>query len=293
MNEQQPVLKKNPEDGKTEGREDLDNAPLTVHEEFQTLTPPPAIPAMEVHHHPDLHHKKKHWKEYFLEFLMIFIAVVLGFLSENVRETYVEHERELQFVRSLANDVTADIARLTYIIAARTKKEIRMDSLTFLLNDPAYAKYGNDIYYYAIIVTRGIGTRFIPNDGTMQQLKNAGGLRLIHKQAAADSIIKYDVQVRDLIRTDEEESKFIDEYRKISPRMFNGLAFDKMTDSANFVSRPADNPALFSYDKASLNELNYCIYSVKAINKAARRDGRSLLQRAVHLLDTLKKEYPL
>ena len=30
---------------------------------------------MEVHHHPDLKHKKKHWTEYFLEFLMIFLAV--------------------------------------------------------------------------------------------------------------------------------------------------------------------------------------------------------------------------
>jgi hypothetical protein len=29
---------------------------------------------MEVHHHPDLHHKKKNFKEYFLE---------LYFLSEN------------------------------------------------------------------------------------------------------------------------------------------------------------------------------------------------------------------
>jgi hypothetical protein len=24
---------------------------------------------MEVHHHPDIHHKPKEWKEYFLEFL--------------------------------------------------------------------------------------------------------------------------------------------------------------------------------------------------------------------------------
>ena len=29
---------------------------------------------MEVHHHPDLQHKKKNFKEYFLEFLMIFFS---------------------------------------------------------------------------------------------------------------------------------------------------------------------------------------------------------------------------
>jgi hypothetical protein len=33
---------------------------------------------MEVHHHPGSAHKKKAFKEYFLEFLMIFLAVTLG-----------------------------------------------------------------------------------------------------------------------------------------------------------------------------------------------------------------------
>ena len=36
---------------------------------------------MEVHHHPDIPREKKHWKEYFLEFIMIFLAVTLGFFA--------------------------------------------------------------------------------------------------------------------------------------------------------------------------------------------------------------------
>ena len=49
---------------------------------------------VEVHHYPDLHHKKKNFKEYFLEFLMIFLAVTLGFIAENIRERINESERE-------------------------------------------------------------------------------------------------------------------------------------------------------------------------------------------------------
>jgi hypothetical protein len=41
---------------------------------------------MEVHHHPDLHHRRKKFKEYLLEFVMIFLAVTMGFIAENVRE---------------------------------------------------------------------------------------------------------------------------------------------------------------------------------------------------------------
>jgi hypothetical protein len=39
---------------------------------------------MEVHHHPTV--DKKNFKEYFLEFLMIFLAVTMGFFAENIRE---------------------------------------------------------------------------------------------------------------------------------------------------------------------------------------------------------------
>jgi hypothetical protein len=38
---------------------------------------------MEVHHYPQ--GEKKYFKDYFLEFLMIFLAVTLGFIAENIR----------------------------------------------------------------------------------------------------------------------------------------------------------------------------------------------------------------
>jgi hypothetical protein len=39
---------------------------------------------MEVHHHPQV--GKKRIIEYFLEFLMIFLAVNMGLFAENLRE---------------------------------------------------------------------------------------------------------------------------------------------------------------------------------------------------------------
>jgi hypothetical protein len=41
---------------------------------------------MEVHHHPQLEHKPKPWKEYLLEYIMIFLAVMTGFFAESYRE---------------------------------------------------------------------------------------------------------------------------------------------------------------------------------------------------------------
>ena len=39
---------------------------------------------MEVHHHPEV--EKKGFKEYILEGLMIFLAVMMGFFAESIRE---------------------------------------------------------------------------------------------------------------------------------------------------------------------------------------------------------------
>jgi hypothetical protein len=58
-------------------------AKTTPTELQQTINPQPTNPEkMEVHHHGHIHENKK-WKEYLFEFLMIFLAVTLGFFVEN------------------------------------------------------------------------------------------------------------------------------------------------------------------------------------------------------------------
>ncbi len=65
---------------------------LNVNEATETINQKSEIKQMEVHHHP--HVEKKNFKEYFLEFLMIFLAVTLGFFAENVREHIGDASKE-------------------------------------------------------------------------------------------------------------------------------------------------------------------------------------------------------
>ena len=39
---------------------------------------------------------------------MLFLAVFAGFLAENQREHYVEHQREKQYIRSMIEDLQTD-----------------------------------------------------------------------------------------------------------------------------------------------------------------------------------------
>jgi hypothetical protein len=244
---------------------------------------------MEVHAHT--HTARKKWTHYFWEFLMLFLAVFAGFLAENQREHYVEHLREKQFINSLINDIKVDTARLNRIISNRDIRESKLDSLTNLLNSDSADRFTKDIYFLATAIPRITLFQFTPNDGTMQQLKNAGGLRLIRNYIVTDSIINYDAAVRILLRLDDQEQHIINIQREIAPRILNGLELGNFSDKDNIPVRLDRNPALMPDYKTSLNEFNYRLVSVKNVNKGYRREARRLLQQATNLLNILKEKY--
>src|ERR1700760_3041478 len=86
------------------------NMPQSAIKELPTENQQPQTEPMEVHHHPNLHHEKKPWKEYILEGLMIFLAVTMGFFAESLREHINEHDRANDFAISLYADLKADTA---------------------------------------------------------------------------------------------------------------------------------------------------------------------------------------
>ena len=246
---------------------------------------------MEVHAHS--HTPRKKWTHYFWEFLMLFLAVFCGFLAEYTLEHKIEKDREKQFISSLVDDIKADITQLNSVIQKRDEKILRLDSLILLINLPNFAYYGSDIYFNAIHTARLVDIKFTANDGTLLQLKNSGGLRLIRNRAVVDSIAHYDVSVRNLEELGEQETLIAHEYRTIAKRVFNSLVFNRMLDDNNISHRLGENPPLLAFSKQDLAELNFDVYSIKLIVKGMRRDSRKLLQQATNLLATINKEYHL
>src|SRR6478672_2821431 len=108
---------------------------------------------MEVHHHP--HVEKKNFKEYFLEFLMIFLAVTLGFIAENIRETNADRGRETEFMKSMVEDLKSDTANINSFNAKAAIVLTQADSLMLLIRSGGRSNYGTNMYYYARVITTG------------------------------------------------------------------------------------------------------------------------------------------
>jgi len=142
---------------------------------------------MEVHHHPDLHHKKKNFKEYFLEFLMIFLAVTLGFFAESYREYLNNLSKENEYMASLAADLKSDTSFLQLSIHQLIPYHLKwMDSTRSLLQETEHL--GKDrMLYQALIIGTAWTYDFPFNQRTLSQL-HSGGFALIRKKEAVNAI---------------------------------------------------------------------------------------------------------
>ena len=259
--------------------------------ETETIIPNQDTENMEVHHHAH-HEGKKNWKSYFWEFLMLFLAVFCGFLAEYQLEHTIEHQREKKYIQSLHSDLEADINRLTVIIQLRNERAQMLDSFSNVLNSKEALSHSNDLYYYNSFATRGVAFRFTPVDGTMQQLKNAGNLRLVRKSTVSDSIVSYDVYVRALMWGTQDEEDMMGTYRNIAEGIFDGVLLNSMRDDDNNVYRLDHNPPLRLTDELKFR-LNYRIHMLTVFNKTMRKEARKLLGKAQRLSGLLKKEYQL
>ena len=153
------------------------------------------------------HKGKKRLKEYLREGLMIFVAVLMGFLAENVREEVWNRQKEKQFMRSYVQNLKQDSIMLEQHISDNNHKVSYLDSLlSFSRKDLAILSNRVAFYYYCI-PTIGYYSEFSDNDATFLQLTNSGGLRLIKKDHVADSISEYAIRLKNVFGAEGLYSK--------------------------------------------------------------------------------------
>jgi len=220
---------------------------------------------MEVHHHPDLHHKRKKWREYLLEFLMIFLAVTLGFFAETIRENISEKHREKDYIAGLINNIQNDTADLKGLIS-RNDRELRgIDSL-MKVSKKNFTNLAvqDSIFYYSVQHTISLHI-FQFDDLTLVQLRNAGGYSLIKTGKVADSIALYEYKNNDI----KIQERFVTDYYVQTwtsfKQILDGTVTNKFFKSYEATNKiPSDISVLISKDEEKMDLLynNYWTYSI-------------------------------
>ena len=250
---------------------------------------------MEVHHHP--HVEKKSFKEYLLEGLMIFIAVTMGFIAENIRERIGNREKERQYIQLLSDDLKKDTAALDYSIY-RLERDITANDTLIVLYSKDRLNEQNNADLSRLTLLSGLSVDIVFNDRAASQLKGSGAMRLIQKVNVSDSILQY---WNNQIRLKEIHDRFENtrqEHRKIGYKTFNWyLANYKYSDHVGIHENDTSisNIQLKAiYNYTTLTEfINVCSTLLNTSTSQYMPLLKKQLLLATQIIALLEKEYRL
>jgi hypothetical protein len=250
---------------------------------------------MEVHH--GHHHPNKKLKEYFLEFCMLFLAVTLGFLAENLREHITERKREKEFIKSIVHDLKSDTSDIGTSSTRLLGQVHKQDTLIILL--PAYKEGDttNKKLYNLYFQSAANETQVKFNRNAIDQMLNTGGTLLITRQRILDSIMYYvgftravddqGAYYKQAFNASFENSKNIFDLSYMHVRVKDDLSYTRIfnKDTAHFRLNDSRPEVLKRYTSDLIMQQNLCEGYLIDLKEAKKR--------ATRLIALLQKEYKL
>jgi hypothetical protein len=244
---------------------------------------------MEAEKHPHKVAPKKKWSAYFFDFFMLFLAVFLGSLAENIREHFVENEKEKVYIQNVLEDLKADTA--IYNEYAKNNKFLfqSIDTLVQLIKSPDRKQHVGQLAYAARMILPRYKALYI-TDRTYEQLKSTGDLRLIrYKNVANDLSHYYYYSAIDLKKYNDAAVQWGSDYGIEMGKVFDAALLLKIVKAQK--EQPATPDELLTEDRVTLNELiNSAQYLYGAFSLGQKiGDERNIA--AQKLIELIKKEY--
>lgn len=242
---------------------------------------------MEVHHHPEV--GKKSFKEYLLEGLMIFIAVTMGFFAESIRERIQEHHLERDYIKSFAEDLRIDTARINTALAK--------DAYILRKVDTLFAAMLRGNFTKTDIVTIYRCQRYAMNqedvhfsDRTYTQLKSTGDSRLIRSLGVSNAIQSYEAGMKDCTDQDAFYGSEIDRIADASKPVYLPRYWTAGYNMDSLVARGEDI-RLATRDVAVLNNYTNELGIFESVLEAYMQYLRTQKKSGIALLELFQQEY--
>jgi len=189
---------------------------------------------MEVHHHP--HVEKKKFKEYCFEFLMIFLAVTMGFFTENARELIVDKRRTHEFMKEIVENLKYDTTRVRLNLAFSDTDIRGMDSLRSELGKAIAGNInGNRLYYFAKRYAGEFGNAVF-NTSAITELKNSGALRLVKNKSIVSDLDDYYQRRIFAAGYKKPSTELVEDQRRMLDEVFSWKYFDDQIANADKTS---------------------------------------------------------
>jgi len=210
---------------------------------------------------PNRFSPKKKWYVYFIDFIMLFVAVTLGFYAENVRDQQSDKNREISYLKNVHEDLLVDIKRFEFVKSSNNFRLLMLDSLHMEIS-----KASPDLpslYYY--IRNLALRTTFESSHLGLDQIKSSGGFRLIQNAKIIAGIQDYERGLNSAMKLEEVREHSLEQARFKITIVFDAGTLYQMTKNQNMggdrkilkspFKRPAFAAPFVVRDRETFNEL--------------------------------------
>jgi len=137
------------------------------------------------------HAKPPRWGNYVKEFILIFLAITLGFFVENYREDLAEKDMVKGYMQELVGNLEYDTIRCQRNLDNNQIIFRGLDSLRKELKAAIEGKVNTNQLYYLAFKYPGRFSRARFNNTAMSELKNSGSIRLIENKELVNHLGDY------------------------------------------------------------------------------------------------------
>ncbi len=222
---------------------------------------------------------------HFFDFLMLFLAVTLGFFVDNYRDQYNDTNTVKDLAADLVSDMCLDTLNIHKMIEHSNLKMQNLNSLYLLIDDKPAP--GNDSLMYVFTAFSNLRPWFERQGSTYTMLTSAGYLKLFSKKSAAE-ITRYELNCTKTLWLLEQERSVMNE--KIFPfqqHIFHTENFHSLTDKNRLVVKPE----LHNWTAETRWMYHNYITELKIQNHHIQTQYQQLLYNGRSAIEVLKKEY--
>lgn len=246
---------------------------------------------MEVHHHS--HHPKK-WKEYITEFLMLFLAVSLGFMAENIREHQIEKQREIAYLQNVHEDLKLDLSNIDNVLNQNKSRLMLLDTFFNAIQNKTVTN--EEAYYY--IRNLVLRATFESSHVGLDQIKSAGGLRMVKNKEIVTGIQEYERLLESTTKMELVREGTLEQARFKMAVVFDPVINYEMMlsqGSAGFAKtrfqKPQNADAILEKNPAAFKELLNLVLQGTNTNNYLNTRLNNLSKIAEKLDQAILKEY--
>ena len=193
----------------------------------------------------------------------------------------------------MIKDLQADTISLSHLINEYKFISSKLDTFNIVLSGQLKQKNAM-LYYYGAWI--GKISFFVPNNSTLEQLKNSGSLRYFPNKISA-RLSSYDKSLKDLDKEYQQQKSDLDKLSELRFKLFNGPIAKQIFIAGNSGLEDSvfkTNPAFIDSDPRLLQEFSGWLSWVAAYYESEPDQVLiPLKEKATQLIDILKKEYSI